>query len=71
MIDSDLCIQPTDVRAAEGVVIIVGPDAMRGAFTPDAAEQSALAILEAVMKARVWINPALAPPDQENAPTAD
>lgn len=59
--DDDLYTEPMQVRVHEGAVVVVGPGAMCGAFTADAAEQSALAILEAVMKAREWINPALAP----------
>ncbi|WP_309091727.1 hypothetical protein [Phenylobacterium sp.] len=61
--DDDLYTHPMEVRVLDGAVVVVGPAAMCGAFTADAAEQSALALLDAAMKAREWINPALAPKD--------
>ena len=59
--DDDLYTDPMDIRVTEGAVVVLGPGPLCGAFTPDAAEQSALAMLEAVMKAREWVNPAVAP----------
>ncbi|NJC42434.1 hypothetical protein GGQ87_002729 [Brevundimonas alba] len=46
---------PCAVVAYEGSVVIRGPGAMSGAFTPDAAETSAHLILEAAAKARAWL----------------
>lgn len=63
--DDDLYTDALDVRAVEGAVVVLGPGAMCGAFTADAAEQSGLAILEAAMKAREWIKPASAPKAQQ------
>ena len=48
---SDPCI----VTAFEGSVVITGPGTMTGAFTPDAAEASALLMLEAAREARAWL----------------
>lgn len=50
---------PMKVEAFEGSVIVDGPGAVLGAFTPDAAEESAMRLLMAAAEARVWINPAL------------
>jgi len=61
--DDDLYAEPMEVRVFRGAVVVTGPAAMCGAFTADAAEKSALAMLEAAMKARSWVNPALAPKD--------
>lgn len=52
--------EPATVTEFEGTVLIEGPGALNGAFTPDAAEESALRLLKAAAKAREWINPALA-----------
>lgn len=46
---------PCVVTAFEGSVVVTGPGTMTGAFTPDAAEVSALLILEAVREARAWL----------------
>jgi len=59
--DDDLYTEPMEIRVVRGAVVVMGPGPMCGAFTADAAEQSALAMLEAVIKVREWINPALAP----------
>lgn len=56
----DYC-EPCGVTAFEGSVVLSGPDGMAGSFTPDAAEQTGLRLIEAAMQARVWANPALGP----------
>lgn len=46
---------PCAVTAFEGSVVISGPGSMTGAFTADAAEASALLIVEAAREARAWL----------------
>lgn len=53
---------PMKVEAFQGSVIVDGPGAVLWAFTPDAAEESAMRLLMAASEARVWINPALGRP---------
>lgn len=55
--------KPMKVAAFEGTVLIEGPGATCGAFTPEAAEQSARRLLEAAHTAREWNNLALLRPD--------
>jgi hypothetical protein len=40
--------------ATEGSVVILGPDGMAAALTPDAAEESARRMLAAAAEARSW-----------------
>jgi hypothetical protein len=44
---------PMKVHVVHGEVVILGPDAISVSMTPDAAEESALRLLEAARKARV------------------
>jgi hypothetical protein len=53
---------PCDVVEFEGSVVVTGPGSMCGAFTPEAAEQSGLRMIEAAMRARLWNNPSIALP---------
>lgn len=48
---------PLTVKAFEGSVLITGPGAMSGAFTPEAAEASCILLQEAIAKARAWAPP--------------
>ena len=45
---------PCAVIAFEGSVVITGPGRLSGAFTPEAAEASARALMEAAALARAW-----------------
>ncbi len=46
---------PCVVTAFEGSVVVTGPAPMAGAFTPDAAEASALLMIDAAARARAWL----------------
>ncbi|NJC42432.1 osmotically-inducible protein OsmY [Brevundimonas alba] len=48
----DLYQDPIDVVVTDGAVVLFGPGSLSGAFTPDAAEQTARALLEAAEQAR-------------------
>lgn len=58
----DVHTEPMDIRTRHGAVIVLGPFSMHGAFTPDAAQESGLQLLEAARRARTWVN--LAPPGE-------
>ena len=49
---------PLTAVVVDGEVVLTGPGAMHGAFTPGAAERSAAAILEAVRQARLGVTDA-------------
>lgn len=49
---SDAFREPMRLMVAEGAVVILGPDALAAAFTPEAAEESAQRLLEAAAEAR-------------------
>lgn len=49
--------EPMNVTSTSGSVVILGPARMEGAFTPDAAEESAMRLLMAAAEARQWVNP--------------
>ena len=46
--------RPMSVVMFEGAVLVEGPGAMAGAFTPEAAEASARRLMEAAAEARAW-----------------
>jgi hypothetical protein len=48
----DLYDEPIEVLPGEGAVVIFGPGPICGAFTPDAAERTGRALLEAAEQAR-------------------
>lgn len=50
----DLYDKPAGVRVFQGAVVLTGPGPMSSAFTPGAAEATAVALLAAVVEARGW-----------------
>lgn len=46
--------QPATVTSFEGSVVMCGPDALHGAFTPDAAEPTGRLLIEAAARARLY-----------------
>lgn len=52
MSDNEIYDEPSDVEAAEGLVVVHGPDAVDIRLTPRAAEETSQRLLEAAMKAR-------------------
>ncbi|QIL02318.1 hypothetical protein G7078_05620 [Sphingomonas sinipercae] len=52
MADDKVYDEPTHVDAVEGVVTLIGPDAVDVRMTPDAAEETSERLLEGAMKAR-------------------
>jgi len=46
---------PCVVVAFEGSVVIIGPGAMNGSFTPDAADASAALLMDAAREARAYL----------------
>jgi len=57
--EDDAFEEPMDVRSRDGSVVVLGPDGLCAAFTPEAAERSGLLLIEQSMKAREHWNPAL------------
>ncbi|RYE63868.1 MAG: hypothetical protein EOO83_02805 [Oxalobacteraceae bacterium] len=53
----DLYDVPAEVSVFQGAVVILGPGQMVGAFTADAAEATAVALLAAAVEARSWEGP--------------
>ena len=49
---ADLYTDPMEPRVQPGAVIVMGPGPVAMAFTPDAAEMSAIKLLDAASKAR-------------------
>ena len=52
MTDKQIYEKPSTVTAEEGDVLVVGPDDVDIALTPDAAEETSNRLLEGSMKAR-------------------
>lgn len=48
----DAYAEPLRVVASEGAVVVLGPDGLSGALTPEAAEESARRLLAAAREAR-------------------
>jgi hypothetical protein len=44
--------EPMTVTTVDGEVVVLGPDALAGALTPDAAEESARRLMTAAREAR-------------------
>ena len=50
----DLYSEPLDVTVFHGAIVIRGPGQISGAFTIEAAEATAVALLAAAVEAREW-----------------